>query len=208
MRARVAPLLAVPIVDADRRSRARWARATAAATLACVAMLTRAAPVAVVLAAAALSNGSGAQTLDLDGVPEGPSIPAKNAAHELARGLEAESAALEAQAAGLRGEARSAVLARVRIRQLAQFLLDNGASRPWSDSAPVVYGLRVANLTSRADALIEKASKGQRADGTSMPAIDARAAVEAVAALSRLSLDPVRTATSGEKGSGLRKAAR
>jgi hypothetical protein len=199
MRTRVARLLAVPIVDADRRPQARGARATAVAALACVAMLTRAAPVTAVVVAAAVAASGSAQTLDLDGVPDGPSIPAKNAAHELARGLEAESAALEAQAAGLRGEARGAVLARVRIRQLAQFLLDNGASRPWSDSASVVYGLRLANLTSRADALIEKASKGQRADGTSMPAVDARAAVEAVAALSRLSLDSVRTATSGEK---------
>ena len=183
MRTRVARLHAVP----------------AAAILACVAPLARAAPAIAAAVAAAAATSGWTQTLDLDGVPEGPAIPAGNAAHELARGLEAESAALESQAAGLRGEARNAVLARVRIRQLAQFLLDNGANRPWSDSAPVVYGLRIANLTSRADALIAEASTGKRADGTNMAATDARAAIEAVAALSRLSLDPVRTATSGEK---------
>lgn len=138
-----------------------------------------------------------AQTLDLDGVPAGPAIPAENAARELARSLAAEATALEAQAARLAGEARHSALARARIRQVGQLLLELGADRPWSDSAAVVAGLRISSMTSRTDRLLEHAARGERFDGTSLPAADARAALDALAALAGMSFDAVRAATAG-----------
>jgi hypothetical protein len=137
------------------------------------------------------------QTLDLDGVADGPAIPAENAARELARALGAEATKLEAQATRLAGEARDAVLARARVRQLAQLLLELGADRPWSDSAAVASGLRLANLTARIDPLLERASVGERLDGTSLPAADVRTALASLAALRTASFDAVRAATAG-----------
>jgi len=154
---------------------------------------------AVALALATGVTTASAQTLDLDGVRAGPRLPAENGALDLAQALEDERSALEAASAGFRDEARASAHARMRLRQVAVSLLRSGANRPWSESAPTVLGLRVANLLRPADAAIEAAAAGRRLrDGRPLPEIDARKALEAVALLGAAPLDRLHAAVRGD----------
>ena len=96
-----------------------------------------------------LSNAATAQTLNLGGVPTGPSITQTNGATDLATLLEAELRALNDQAANLTGEAKSGASARARVRGIAAYLLRAGAMRPWNESAPAVDGARPPRLSGR-----------------------------------------------------------
>jgi hypothetical protein len=137
-----------------------------------------------------VASPAAAQTLDLDGVRQGPTIAAENGALDLAAALEEERLALEVAARTLRGEALASAQARMRLRQVAIALLQSGANRPWSESGPVVLGLRVANLLRGADAAIEAAAAGRRlSDGRPLPREDARVAVDALRSLGAMPLD-------------------
>lgn len=150
-------------------------------------------PLVFALAAAAflgVTTPATAQTLDLDGVRAGPSLPAENGALDLAAALEEERAQLEVATRTLRGEALVSAQARMKLRQIAISLLQSGANRPWTESAPVVLGLRAANLLRSADAAIEAAAAGRRlSDGRPLAADDARRALEALRALGAVPLD-------------------
>ena len=71
----------------------------------------------------AMPSQAAAQTLDLDGVRQGPTITAENGALDLAAALEEERLALEVAARTLRGEALASAQARMRLRQIAIALL-------------------------------------------------------------------------------------
>ena len=158
-----------------------------------VALLAAAAPVGLPIA-----GDARAQTLDLDGVRAGPAIPAENAAVELARALDAERAAIDLEGSRLAAEAKLGAEAKSRLRLLAILLLQQGAQRPWTESGPAVLGLRLANVMSRLDRMVDAATEGRRLDdGKAMPPADLRAVNEAVRRLSVASLDDVRAALSG-----------
>ncbi|MEY3142498.1 MAG: hypothetical protein RLY21_991 [Planctomycetota bacterium] len=133
-----------------------------------------------------------AQTLDLDGVRSGPAIPAENAAIELFRVLEGEKRELDMQAARLAAEAKLGAEAKVKLRQIAMALLQQGAGRPWSQSAPVVFGLRLANIMTRLDRAIDAATQGKRVDGSALSPTDARAVSDALRKLTVTQLDGLR----------------
>lgn len=158
-----------------------------------------AAVLVAVPAALAMAADVRAQTLDLDGVRAGPAIPAENAAVELARALDAEKGAIDLTAGRLAAEAKHGAEAKSRLRLLAILMLQQGAQRPWSESAPAVLGLRLANAMSRLDRLIDAATEGRRADdGKPIPAADLRAVHEAVRRLSHAPLEDVRNALSSD----------
>jgi hypothetical protein len=160
-----------------------------------------AAAAACLLAWLAAPPPAAAQTLDLDGVRQGPSIAAENGALDLAAALEQERAELEVAARTLRGEALASAAARMRLRQVAIALLRSGANRPWAESGPVVLGLRVANLLRGADAAIEAAAAGQRLpDGRPLPADDARLAMDALRALGAMPLERLQVAMRRDAG--------
>ncbi len=153
----------------------------------------------------AVPSRADAQTLDLDGVRQGPPIPAENGARDLAAALEAERVALEVASRALRGEALASAQARMRLRETAIALLQSGANRPWSESGPVVLGLRVANLLRGADAAIEAAAASRRlSDGRPLPPDDARLAVDALRSLGAVRLDRLRGAMRREAGNPAR----
>jgi hypothetical protein len=146
-------------------------------------------------AAVAAPAAALAQTLDLDGVRAGPAIPGDNAASELLRVLDAEKRELDLQAARLAGEAKLRAESKARLRQVAMILLQQGAVRPWNQSGPVVFGLRLANAMSRLDRAVDAAGDGRRlADDTALAAADARAAADALRALNAIPLDELRSA--------------
>jgi hypothetical protein len=153
----------------------------------------------------AMPSQAAAQTLDLDGVRQGPTIPAENGALDLAAALEEERLALEVAARTLRGEALASAQARMRLRQIAIALLQSGANRPWSESGPVVLGLRVANLLRGADAAIEAAAAGRRlSDGRPLPADDARLAMDSLRSLGAMPLDRLQGAMRRDAGNPTR----
>lgn len=155
-----------------------------------------AAPVLALLACIALLAGPAAaraQTLDLDGVRAGPAIPAENAAVELLRVLDAEKRELDAQAGRLAAEAKLRVEAKSRMRQVAMLLLQQGSTRPWNQSAAVVFGLRVANAMSRLDRAIDAACDGKRVgDDAVLAPTDARVATDALQKLVAAPLEDLR----------------
>ncbi|MBI1302636.1 MAG: hypothetical protein GC172_02455 [Phycisphaera sp.] len=182
------------------RVRRSWLR-TLGGAVASAALLPAAAVAPWVVASSPLS----AQTLDLDGVRQGPAIPAENGALDLASALEDERARLEESARLLRGEAQASAEARIQLRQIAIMLLRSGSSRPWSESGPVVLGLRVANLIREADAAIEAAAAGRRRpDGRALPADDAKAAMAALRALGAMPLDRLQGAMRRDAGTPAR----
>ena len=153
----------------------------------------------------AMPSQAAAQTLDLDGVRQGPTIPAENGALDLAAALEEERLALEVAARTLRGGALASAQARMRLRQIAIALLQSGANRPWSESGPVVLGLRVANLLRGADAAIEAAAAGRRlSDGRPLPADDARLAMDSLRSLGAMPLDRLQGAMRRDAGNPTR----
>lgn len=135
-----------------------------------------------------------AQTLDLDGVRSGPAIPADNAATELFRALEGEKRELDAQATRLAAEAKLGAESKSKLRQIAMSLLQQGAGRPWNQSAPAVFGLRLANAMTRLDRAIDAAAQGKRLDGAALSPTEARAAGDALRTLSVTQLDGLRGA--------------
>ena len=143
----------------------------------------------------ALARGAAAQELKLDAVPEGPRIPADNAASDLAARLEAEHAELAALAERSAGEGRSAAAAKARLRTIAAYLLRSGAGRPWAESAPAVFGARISLLIGRTDALIDLAAKGRGARDRPLSQSDAGRAVRLLDALGSASIDPLRRAS-------------
>lgn len=140
-----------------------------------------------------------AQTLDLDGVRAGPAIPANNAALELFGVLEGEKRELDVQASRLAAEAKLGAEAKARLRQIAMTLLQQGAARPWSQSAPAVFGLRLANAMARLDRAIDAASRGQNLDGAALSPTDARAAGDALRKLTLMQLDGLRGAIATDR---------
>lgn len=136
-----------------------------------------------------------AQTLDLSGSPSGPALPDVCGADDLAKALEAESNALAQEATKLTAEARDALEARARLRALAAHLFANGARRPWAESAPVVFGMRVQGMLRRVDGLIEQTLQGRNArENRPLRADEARRAVELLKELAAISTDRVRGA--------------
>lgn len=141
-----------------------------------------------------LSNAATAQTLDLGGVPTGPSITQTNGATDLATLLEAELRALNDQAANLTGEAKSGASARARVRGIAAYLLRAGAMRPWNESAPAVDGARLALLIGRIDALVELAVGGRAMPPRTLSADNAKRAIRLLEAIASASIEPMRKA--------------
>ena len=139
-----------------------------------------------------------AQTLDLDGVSKGPALTAVNAANDLGRQLEDEARTLLVEAGRLTAEAQTGLQARAKLRNLAAFLLQNGAERPWDESAPVVMGMRVAGMLKRCDGLIGSTLAARRVDETPLKTGDARLAIAALERLARSTLDQVRAAAAAK----------
>ena len=158
-----------------------------------------AAAIAVGAVATIMTPSARAQTLDLDGVPAGPSIPADCGASEASALLESEAKALRAEAAVLAGEARDAAEAKARLRTLASYLLQSGAGLPWDRSAPVVLGTRLSMLVGRADRLVDSATQGVNPrTGNPLSPAQVRASIEAVRTLAAMDFDEVRRAVAIE----------
>ena len=125
----------------------------------------------------------------------GPTLPAANASTDLGGELESEAKVLFAEATRRTAEAKAAVEARARLRALGAFLLQNGATRPWDESAPTVAGMRVVGILKRADALIAATLAGNHSrDGKPLTPDEAKRAIAALDAIARMPLDRVRTA--------------
>lgn len=136
-----------------------------------------------------------AQTLDLDGVPDGPELPDANGASELAAELEKEAAEFERQANLRVQEAKAVAGARQKVRTMAAYLLRTGAKKPWSESAAVVIGARLAVAMNRIDDVIGAAGSGLRADDQSPLSTSEAAAVRAALdKLAATSIDTLRAA--------------
>lgn len=136
-----------------------------------------------------------AQTLDLGGVPSGPSIGAKSGARDLSDALAAESTALLAEAQKLAGEARTGLEAKARMRAAASYLLAAGAENPWSESACAVAGFRIAGALRRADEAIDAAVAARRLrPDAPLSQQDAQRAIDALRMLAAAPLSGLRTA--------------
>ena len=160
-------------------------------------------PYVFVLQAALLGVGlapvgarASGQELRLDAAPtEGPRLRAENASTDLATRLESESAELGSLAERSAGEGRSAAAAKARLRTIAAYLLRSGASRPWSESAPAVFGTRMSLLIGRADGLIDLAARGRGTRDRPLSQSDAARALRLLDALGSSSIDPLRRAS-------------
>lgn len=159
------------------------------------AVLGRVSRAGALLAILATISATNAQTLNLNGVKPGPTLPAANASTDLGGELESEAKVLFAEATRRTAEAKAAVEARARLRALGAFLLQNGATRPWVESAPTVAGMRVVGILKRADALIAATLAGNHSrDGKPLTPDEAKRAIAALDAIARMPLDRVRTA--------------
>lgn len=138
---------------------------------------------------------SHAQTLSLDGVPAGPEIPGRSGAVALAEQLEKEATEFERLASLHVREAKAIAGARHKIRAMAAYLLRTGSAKPWTDSASVVAGARLAGAMGRIDAVLEAAAAAERVGGgdplTIAQGESARAALDRLASVA---LDPLRAA--------------
>jgi hypothetical protein len=136
-----------------------------------------------------------AQTLDLSGAPTGPAIPETCGAMDLGQALAVEAATLSQEATKLTAEARDALEARARLRALAAHLLSNGARRPWPESAPVVFGMRIQGMLRRVDALLEQTLQGKNLrENRPLRTEESRRAVELLQELAAINTDRVRSA--------------
>ncbi|MCE2881986.1 MAG: hypothetical protein LW636_06480 [Planctomycetaceae bacterium] len=137
-----------------------------------------------------------AQTLALDGVPSGPELPDANGASELAAELEREAAEFERLSSLRVQEAKAVAGARHKVRAMSAYLLRTGAKKPWSESAAVVFGARLAAAMNRIDEVIDAAGSGLRADDrTPLSTAEAAAARAALEKLAATSIDPLRAAS-------------
>lgn len=150
---------------------------------------------ATLAALGSLAPIAAAQTLDLDGVADGPVLPEANAALTMAEELKAQAADFERDAARLTAEAKAGMLARARLRTLAAYLLQVGAGRPWDESAAVVAGMRASLIATRGDALVAAACAGLSVrDGRALTPTRSAEALAAVEAIGVIRLDGVRAA--------------
>jgi hypothetical protein len=163
--------------------------------------LTTRRPFHLLLAIGALASGTTvpcawapAQTLDLGAAAGGPKIGEKNGAADLAGSLENEVRELSATGGTLSGEAKSAALARARVRAIAAYLLRSGAERAWDESAPAALGARLALLVGRTDSVIDAAVSGRTARGEQLAPVDAKRAITLVDAIANAPIEPVRKA--------------
>lgn len=150
--------------------------------------------VTTVIAAASLAGGARAQTLNLGGVPPGPTLPEANACAELATSLETEARVILQEADALAGEAKAGAAARARFRSLTAYLLRSGSVKPWDESAPAVDGARLSQLTGRVDRVIELAIAGRAVRERELSPSDAKRAMALVHALGGVSIEQVRRA--------------
>ncbi len=136
-----------------------------------------------------------AQTLDLGAAITGPAIDAPNAAIELADALDAEAQSLLRESATLAVEAKSSREASAKLRNIAAYLLRNGATLPWESSGAVVAGMRVAALRNRVDVLMENACRGVgRSKERPLTDEQTRASIALIARMSSTSIDVLRGA--------------
>ena len=135
-----------------------------------------------------------AQTLNLGGVPAGPTLPEKNAASDLADSLELEARAIVAESDGLEGEAKAGAMARAKVRAVAAHLLRAGSIKGWDESAPAVGGARLALMVGRIDGLIGLAVAGRAVRERELPPSDAKRALALLQALGSMSTDQIRRA--------------
>jgi hypothetical protein len=146
------------------------------------------------LAPDAALRAAGAQTLDLGGAGSGPTLSDPNGAVDLASSLEKEAEELARNAAAMTGEAKARALAVARVRTIAAYLLRGGATKPWSESAPVAAGARLALLVGRVDALADRAIAGRNAIGDPLPTVDAQRALALLGAVAQCQSEPLRRA--------------
>ena len=163
-------------------------------TLACVRAMIGAMALAALLPCAMVAREARAQTLNLGGVPDGPTLPEECAASTLAVSLELEVRALLAEADPLQGEARAGASARAKVRSIAALLLRSGSIKPWDESAPAVAGARLSLLIGRVDRLVDAAVAGRDRRGDPLAPADARRAIALLTALGAASNEPVRKA--------------
>lgn len=149
---------------------------------------------AILLAAAPWAHDAQAQTLNLGGVPAGPTLPEKNAASDLAESLEIEARAIVAESDGLEGEAKAGALARAKVRAIAAHLLRSGSIKGWDESAPAVAGARLALMVGRVDGLVALAVAGRAARERELSPSDSKRALSLLQALGGMSTDQVRRA--------------
>jgi len=149
---------------------------------------------AILLAFEAWTLSACAQTLNLGGVPAGPTLPEKNAASDLAQTLEIEARAIVAESDGLEGEAKAGAMARAKVRAIASYLLRSGAIKGWDESAPAVAGARLALMVGRVDTLIGLAVAGRAVRERELSPSDAKRALALLQALGGMSTDQIRLA--------------
>ncbi len=153
-----------------------------------------AATTAILLALLVCSGVATAQTLDLDGVPAGPSVPERNASSDLAEMLETEAQSLVAEASGFTGEAKAGALAKAKIRSIAAYLLRAGSMKGWNESAPAMSGARLALLIGRIDALLELAVAGRATRERELSPTDAKRALALLQAIDQAKNEQIRRA--------------
>ena len=111
-----------------------------------------------------------AQILNLDVAPSGPALPKLNAASALAQELINEAEQIEQSLLQQAGHERIASEARACLRRTGALLLGPNDARPWSESAAVVAGLRLARMRSNVDSLLQAFSNERRAESAATQA--------------------------------------
>jgi len=139
-------------------------------------------------------ESAAAQTLDLGGIPPGPTLPEKNAASDLAETLEVETRSIVAELSGLEGEAKAGALAKAKVRAIAAHLLRTGSIKGWDESAPAVSGARLALLIGRVDGLIELAVTGRATRERELSPTDAKRALALLRAIDGATSEQIRRA--------------
>lgn len=139
-------------------------------------------------------ESAAAQTLDLGGIPPGPTLPEKNAASDLAETLEVETRSIVAESSGLEGEAKAGALAKAKVRAIAAHLLRAGSIKGWDESAPAVSGARLALLIGRVDGLIELAVTGRATRERELSPTDAKRALALLRAIDGATSEQIRRA--------------
>ncbi len=147
---------------------------------------------AIMLALAGWMRAAAAQTLDLGGIPQGPTLPEKNAASDLAETLEVEARSIVAESSGREGEAKAGALARAKVRSIAAHLLRTGSIKGWDESAPAVAGARLALMIGRIDGLVELAVAGRATRERELSPAEAKRAVALLQALGNATSEQIR----------------
>lgn len=111
---------------------------------------------AAIVAAGTLAAGSAGQALDLSAPPPLPALPEDNAVTRMARTVQEEIRALEAELASAEGRDATVLAARIALRTMAFDLLARGGVEPLERSSAAMDGLRLADVRRSVDVALAR----------------------------------------------------